>query len=84
MYDPYTDNWKREVGMATAGVLRALARSMPTIVAFYALCYFFGLMLSAPYEITCKSTTKPKAVRLLAPKAPAPVMQEPVIKAKDE
>jgi hypothetical protein len=88
MYDPYTDNWKREVGMATADVLRALARAMPMLVTFYALCYVLGLMLSEPFEINCKSTMKPKhraeAVRLLPePKIAPPAMREP-IKAEDE
>ena len=83
MYDPYTDDWRREVGMATADVLRALARAMPLLVTFCALCYVLGLMLSEPFEINCKGTMKPthrtEVMRLLLePKAPVPAPREPI------
>ena len=82
------DKLIREVGMATVEVVHALARALPTIVTLYACCYVVGLMVSAPYEISCKSALKPKrrveSTRLIEPKPPAPAVQEPVIKAKDE
>lgn len=88
MYDPYTDDWKREVGMAAAGVLRAVTVVMPVLAGFAAAGLFLHFALSGPFEFTCKSSMKPKhraeAMRLLPePKIPAPALRE-AIKAEDE
>lgn len=89
MYDSKDDDWVNEVGRAVVGMLRALTSAMPLILSFYAAGLLVNMVLSGPFELTCKSTMKPKhraeAVRLLPePKASAPAMQEPVIKAEDE
>jgi hypothetical protein len=60
MYDPYTNDWKREVGMATAGVLRALTVAMPMLAGFAAAGILIHLALSGPFDFSCKSTLKPK------------------------
>ncbi len=72
MYDPYTDDWKREVGMATAGFLRKVTLMVPLIAGVYAGGLLVNMVLSGPVEFTCKSTPVQKqakhraeAVRLL-------------------
>jgi len=89
MYDSKDDDLLNEAGKAVVGMLRAVTSAMPLILSFYAAGLLVNMILSGPFELTCKSTMKPKhkseAVRLLPePKAPAPAMQEPVVKAEDE
>lgn len=88
MYDPYTDDWKREVGMATAGLLRAVTVAMPVLAGFAAAGLLVHLAFSGPFDFTCKSSMKPtyqtEGVRPLAEsKAPSPAMREKV-KTEDE
>lgn len=63
MYDPYTDDWKQEVGMATASLLRKVTLMVPFIAAVYAGGLLVNMVLSGPVEFTCKSTPVQKQVK---------------------
>lgn len=63
MYDPYTDDWIRELGMATAGLIRKVTLMVPLIAGAAAGGLLANMVLSGPFEFTCKSASAPKQVK---------------------
>ncbi len=54
-YEPYKDEWKTEVGRATARFIMNVTAMVPLIAAAIALGLFVHLLFSEPFGFSCRS-----------------------------